>query len=52
MGFFIVVSNILVTGGAGFIGSCFVEQSVQRGDNTIVLDAFTFFIVFMNHTAH
>ena len=34
--------NILVTGGAGFIGSCFVSQSVERGDNVIVLDALTY----------
>lgn len=34
--------NILVAGGAGFIGSCFVAQSVERGDNVIVLDALTY----------
>lgn len=34
--------NILVTGGAGFIGSCFVAQAVERGDNVVVLDALTY----------
>ncbi len=30
--------NILVTGGAGFIGSHIVEEAVNRGYNTLVLD--------------
>lgn len=34
--------NILVTGGAGFIGSCFVAQCVERGQNIIVLDKLTY----------
>lgn len=34
--------TILVTGGAGFIGSCFVAQSVARGLNVIVLDKLTY----------
>lgn len=34
--------NILLTGGAGFIGSAFVAQAVERGDNVIVLDAMTY----------
>ncbi len=34
--------NMLVTGGAGFIGSAFVLQAVARGDNVIVLDALTY----------
>jgi len=34
--------NILVTGGAGFIGSTFVAQSVARGQRVIVLDALTY----------
>lgn len=34
--------NLLVTGGAGFIGSTFVAQAVERGDNVIVLDALTY----------
>ena len=34
--------NILVTGGAGFIGSCFVSQCVEKGNNVIVLDALTY----------
>ena len=31
-------STFLVTGGAGFIGSCFVLQRVKAGDNVINLD--------------
>jgi len=34
--------NILVTGGAGFIGSAFVAQIVKMGHNVIVLDALTY----------
>lgn len=34
--------NLLVTGGAGFIGSAFVAKAVARGDNVIVLDALTY----------
>ncbi len=34
--------NLLVTGGAGFIGSTFVSQAVGRGDQVIVLDALTY----------
>ena len=34
--------NILITGGAGFIGSTFVADCVQRGDNVIVLDLLTY----------
>ncbi len=35
-------SAILVTGGAGFIGSCFVAQGVARGLDVIVLDKLTY----------
>lgn len=34
--------TILVTGGAGFIGSSFVAQAVERGEKVIVLDALTY----------
>ena len=37
-----IYKNILVTGGAGFIGSSFVAQSVARGQKVIVLDALTY----------
>ena len=35
--------KLLVTGGAGFIGSCFVRQAVtEHGDSVVVLDALTY----------
>src|ERR1700742_371764 len=34
--------NLLVTGGAGFIGSCFVAASVARGLSVTVLDKMTY----------
>lgn len=34
--------NILLTGGCGFIGSCFVRQRVALGDRVIILDALTY----------
>ncbi|HVK60244.1 MAG TPA: dTDP-glucose 4,6-dehydratase [Bdellovibrionales bacterium] len=36
------VKNVMVTGGAGFIGSCFVEQLVQEGHRVVVFDALTY----------
>ncbi len=37
------MTTILVTGGAGFIGSCFVRRAIQRGDVRIVnLDKLTY----------
>jgi dTDP-glucose 4,6-dehydratase len=37
------VQTILVTGGAGFIGSCFVRRAMQRGDARIInLDKLTY----------
>lgn len=34
--------NLLVTGGAGFIGSCFVLDRVKNGDTVINLDKLTY----------
>lgn len=34
--------NLLVTGGAGFIGSTYVGQRIAVGDNVVVLDKFTY----------
>lgn len=34
--------TLLVTGAAGFIGSCFVRQRAAAGDRVIVLDALTY----------
>lgn len=34
--------SVLVTGGAGFIGSSFVEQLVKLGQRVVVLDALTY----------
>ncbi len=36
------MASILVTGGAGFIGSNFVEMKVQEGDRVVVLDLMTY----------
>ncbi|MBF0386746.1 MAG: dTDP-glucose 4,6-dehydratase [Candidatus Omnitrophica bacterium] len=36
------MKKILVTGGAGFIGSEFVRQIARRGDTVMVLDALTY----------
>lgn len=35
--------NVLITGGAGFIGSHLVERLLQRGDRIVVLDSFNDF---------
>ena len=35
-------TSLLVTGGAGFIGSEFVRQAVARGQKVVVLDALTY----------
>ena len=35
-------TSILVTGGAGFIGSCFVNMAIRKGYRVIVLDALTY----------
>ncbi len=34
--------TLLVTGGAGFIGSCFVALAVSKGAKVVVLDALTY----------
>ncbi len=34
--------RIMVAGGAGFIGNCFVKQLVQRGIEVLVIDALTY----------
>ncbi len=36
------MSRVLVTGGAGYIGVCVVEELVKRGHTPVVLDAFLF----------
>lgn len=37
------MKTLLVTGGAGFIGSCFVRRAVERGDTRIInLDKMTY----------
>jgi dTDP-glucose 4,6-dehydratase len=33
---------ILVTGGAGFIGSCFVRRAIERGQSIVTLDLLTY----------
>jgi len=37
-----VHQSLLITGGAGFIGSAFVREAVARGQSTVVLDALTY----------
>ena len=34
--------SLIVTGAAGFIGSCFVAQAVERGQHVVVLDKLTY----------
>jgi dTDP-glucose 4,6-dehydratase len=36
------MTNLLVTGGAGFIGSSFVGQQVAKGNRVVVLDKLTY----------
>jgi dTDP-glucose 4,6-dehydratase len=36
------IKNLLVTGGAGFIGSSFVQKAVNEGCSVVVLDALTY----------
>lgn len=37
-----MTETILVTGGAGFIGSCFVGQAVEQGYHVVVIDSLTY----------
>src|ERR1035437_158093 len=37
-----MMKSILLTGGAGFIGSNFVELAIERGHKVVVLDALTY----------
>lgn len=34
--------NILVTGGAGFIGSCFIDQELKKGHSILNIDKLTY----------
>lgn len=36
------IQTLLVTGGAGFIGSCFVRQRIAAGQKVVVLDSLTY----------
>lgn len=36
------MKNILITGGAGFIGSCFAIKMIKKGYKTIVIDKLTY----------
>lgn len=36
------MAKLIITGGAGFIGSCFVREAVARGDDVFVIDALTY----------
>ena len=37
-----MTKTLLITGGAGFIGSCYVLQARQRGERVINLDKLTY----------
>lgn len=37
-----MAQTVLITGGAGFIGSTYVRQAVARGERVVVLDALTY----------
>lgn len=43
--------NVLVTGGAGYIGSCVVEELVERGDHPVVFDTFNWGRAPLEHLA-
>jgi nucleoside-diphosphate-sugar epimerase len=47
-----MVSNILVTGGAGYLGSTMVPDLINAGHNVTVLDSFRFQQSSLNHVCH
>ena len=44
--------NILVTGGAGYIGSTLVPELLAAGNNVTVLDNFMYDQASLNHVCH
>ena len=44
-----MTKNILITGGAGYIGSIFVPELINLGHNVTVIDNFCFKQTSLNH---